>query len=113
MVNVNNSGGENIFTLLSMVAVMFLVLYLIVIRPRNKREKEVSQMRSKLKVGDIVTTVGGIVGIVVSIKDDCVTLETGNDRHKIRMKKWAIQSVEQIEKEENSNVKNGNNSEKN
>lgn len=102
----NNAGGENFLTLISMVSIMFLVLYLLVIRPRNKREKEVAKMRSNLKIGDIITTIGGIVGIVISVKDEYLTLETGNDRNKIRIKKWAVQSIEQIENKSENKTEN-------
>ena len=57
----------------------------------RKRDKETQQMRNSIQVGDEVTTVGGIVGLVVNIKEDTVVLETGGDRSKIRIKRWAIQ----------------------
>ncbi len=94
----NNAGGENIFLLLNTLLLMFILTYFVLIRPRRKKEKEMEQLRGNLVVGDVVTTIGGIVGIVVSIKEDGVTLETGSDRNKIRIKKWAIQSVENLEK---------------
>lgn len=107
----NNAGGENIFLLLNTLLLMFILTYFILIRPRRKKEKEMEQLRNNLAVGDVVTTIGGIVGIVVSIKDDGITLETGSDRNKIRIKKWAIQSVENLEKADenlNSEEKNKN-----
>jgi len=75
---------------------VFVLFYFFLIRPQRKKEKKVQEMRNSLQVGDNVTTVGGIIGRVVSIKEDSVVIETGADRNKIRIKKWAIQSVETI-----------------
>ncbi|MEG6572082.1 preprotein translocase subunit YajC [[Clostridium] cellulosi] len=75
---------------------IFVLFYFFFIRPQRKKEKKVQEMRNSLQVGDNVTTVGGIIGRVVSIKEDSVVIETGADRNKIRIKKWAIQSVETI-----------------
>lgn len=68
-----------------------------VIRPRRKKERELEDLRKAIKIGDIVTTIGGIVGIVVSVKDDGLTIETGSDRNKIRIKNWAIRDIEKID----------------
>ena len=70
---------------------LIVVFYFVLIRPQRKRDKETQQMRNSIEVGDEVTTVGGIVGLVVNIKEDTVVLETGGDRSKIRIKRWAIQ----------------------
>ena len=70
---------------------LIVVFYFVLIRPQRKRDKETQQMRNSVQVGDEVTTVGGIVGLVVNIKEDTVVLETGGDRSKIRIKRWAIQ----------------------
>jgi preprotein translocase subunit YajC len=58
---------------------------------QRKKEKEVSKMRSAVEVGDEIVTAGGIVGRVVSMKDDTIVVETGSDRSKIRIMRWAIQ----------------------
>ncbi|MEG0895509.1 MAG: preprotein translocase subunit YajC [Oscillospiraceae bacterium] len=68
------------------------VFYFMLIRPQKKKDKEIQKMRNNLQVGDEITTIGGIVGLVVSIKEDTVLFETGGDRNKIRIKRWAIQS---------------------
>lgn len=68
-----------------------VVMYFMLIRPQRKREKQVQEMRSKIEVGDEIVTAGGIVGRVVSIRDDSIVLETGSDRSKIRIMRWAIQ----------------------
>lgn len=75
---------------------VIVAMYFILIRPQRKREKESQKMRNNLQVGDEVTTSGGIVGRVVSLREDTVVVETGSDRSKIRVKRWAIQSNETL-----------------
>ena len=70
---------------------LIVVFYFVLIRPQRKRDKETQRMRNSLQVGDEIVTVGGVVGLVVSIKEDTVVLETGGYRSKIRVKRWAIQ----------------------
>ena len=72
---------------------VLVVMYFLMIRPQQKKQKEEQKMRNNLRVGDELTTIGGIKGRVVSIKDDTIMLETGNDRTKIQFEKWAIQTV--------------------
>ncbi len=75
---------------------IFVVFYFLLIRPQKKREKATSEMRNNVQVGDEVVTQGGIVGRVVSIKEDNIVVETGSERSKIRIKRWAIAAVETI-----------------
>lgn len=76
----------------------FVLLYLLLMRPQQKREKEAQVMRENVRVGDEVCTAGGIVGIVLKVNDDSVVLETGGERNKIRVKKWAIhENITQME----------------
>lgn len=75
---------------------LIVVFYFILIRPQRKKDKETQKMRNSIQVGDEITTVGGVVGLVVSIKEDTVVIETGGDRSKIRIKRWAIQSNETV-----------------
>ena len=75
------------------IVLVLLLMYLLMIRPQLKKQKEEQKMRNNLRVGDELTTIGGIKGRVVSIKDDTIMLETGNDRTKIQFEKWAIQTV--------------------
>ena len=77
-----------------MLVVMVAVFYFMLIRPENKRKKEAEQMRSSLKTGDKITTIGGITGTVVNIKDDKFVIETGADQVRIEFAKWAISSNE-------------------
>ena len=70
------------------------VLYFFSIRPQRKQEKEANEMRNSLEVGDEITTIGGIIGKVVSIRDETLVLETSHDRTRIRILKSAIRSVD-------------------
>ena len=75
------------------IVLVLVLMYFLMIRPQQKKQKEEQKMRNNLRVGDEITTIGGIKGRVVSIKDDTIMLETGNDRTKIQFEKWAIQTV--------------------
>ena len=88
------SGSAGNMTSLLLLALMFVLLYFIMIRPERKKKKEADQMREALKVGDEITTIGGIVGEVCHIKDDNIVVEVGADRVRIEFKKWAIASNE-------------------
>ena len=79
---------------LIMLVLMLAVFYFILIRPENKRKKEAEEMRSAVKVGDKITTIGGICGTVVSIKDDKLVIETGADQVRIELAKWAMSTNE-------------------
>ncbi len=79
---------------LIIMILMFVVLYFIMIRPQKKQEKKDAEMRQNLAVGDEVTTIGGIIGKVVSIKDETFVLETTKDKTKIRFLKGAVRSVD-------------------
>ena len=86
-------AGSNWSFLLMMVAI-FGVMYFFMIRPQKKQEKQINEMRNNLQVGDEVTTIGGIIGQIVSIKDETVLIETGRDKVKIRFLRSAIRSVD-------------------
>ena len=83
-----------------MMVIMFALLYFVLIRPENKRKKETAKMRDGLKVGDEITTIGGIVGKISNVKDEKITIETGADKCKICIMKWAVSSVSTKEKAE-------------
>jgi preprotein translocase subunit YajC len=76
--------------MLIMIVLMIVVFYFMLIRPQKKKEKAAKALRDGLQIGDEVTTIGGITGIVTKITEDTVVVETGGDRSKIRVKKWAI-----------------------
>ena len=88
--------SEGYISLFFTLALMLVLLYFIIYRPQKKQEKKDAAMRAALEIGDQVTTIGGIVGRVVAIKDDTFVLETGADRVKIRFIKNAISSVEKL-----------------
>jgi preprotein translocase subunit YajC len=87
-----DAGTGSMFGMLAPMVLIFAVFYFMMIRPQKKREKKTQEMRSKLEVGDEIVTIGGIVGIVVSVKDDTIVVETGSDRSKVRLQRWAVQS---------------------
>lgn len=89
-----NNANTGLLNILIMV-VMFAGMYFLLIRPNSKRKKQEEQMRNSLTVGDEITTIGGIVGRIVSVKDDSENfiIETGSDRNKIKIAKWAIATV--------------------
>lgn len=93
-----NSTGSTQSMLVTLIPLVLIIafFYFFIIRPQKKQEKKEAAMRDALEVGDEVVTNGGIVGIVFSIKDDTVVIETGGDRSKIRVKKWAIAKVETV-----------------
>lgn len=79
-----------IFSLIVPLALMLIIFYFFLIRPQKKKEKETKNMRDSLQIGDEVTTIGGITGIVVRKSEDSVVIETGGEKNKIRVKTWAI-----------------------
>ncbi len=85
-----DAAGGGLGMPLIMMLIMFGVFYLILIRPENKRKKEAEQTRKETKVGDKVTTIGGIVGTVVNVKEDKFVMETSADQVRIEFAKWAI-----------------------
>ena len=84
------STGSAIISLVLPLAIMFALLYFIAIKPQKKREQEMKDMQANLQVGDEIITSGGIVGIIVRIGEDTVVIETGGERHKLRIKNWGI-----------------------
>lgn len=85
-------SSGNPLVMIVMMAVLFGAMYFFTIRPQKKKQKEDQQMRDSLQIGDEITTIGGIVGRVVTIKDDSIVIETGADRNKMKIMRWAIQT---------------------
>lgn len=77
-----------------MLVAMFAVMYFMLIRPENKRKKDAEEMRAAVKTGDKITTIGGIVGTVVNVKEDKIVIETGADQVRIELAKWAMSTNE-------------------
>ena len=84
------SGAGCSTSYIIMMVVLLIVMYFLLIRPQKKKEKETKNLQDSVQVGDEIVTIGGIVGIVVKKGNDNVVIETGGDKHKIRIKKWAI-----------------------
>ena len=86
--------GANPMSTIIMLVIMVAIFYFMLIRPENKRKKEAEQMRSSLKVGDRITTIGGIQGKVIHIADEKFVIETGADQVRIEFAKWALSTNE-------------------
>ena len=80
------------------MVVLIAVFYFFMIRPENKKKKEMNQMRDSLKVGDNITTIGGVIGDVVNVKDDTLVIETGADKVRVEFAKWAVSTNNTAEK---------------
>lgn len=87
-------AGANAVTTIVMLVAMIAVFYFFMYRPQKKQEKESNDMRNGLQVGDEITTIGGIIGKIVSIKDETVLIETSNERNKIRILRSAVRNVD-------------------
>lgn len=85
---------NTIISIVYMVA-LFAIFYFLFIRPQKKKEKQLEDLRSSLKVGQMVVTISGMLATVAKVEDECVILEVGPNRTKMPFKKWAIASVEE------------------
>ena len=75
-----------------MIVAMLAMLYFFMIRPENKRKKEAQNMRDSLTLGDVITTIGGITGTICTVKENTIVIESGVDRVRIELTKWAVSS---------------------
>lgn len=91
------SAGSGTASTIIMLLVMFAIMYFLIIRPENKRKKKAQAVRDSVKNGSKITTIGGLMGEVVQVTEDTVTFETGEDRVRIQIKKWAISTNESYE----------------
>ena len=89
LTNTANATGGMMSLLITLVP-MILIFYFMLIRPENKRKKEAEARQNSLKTGDKITTIGGIVGTVVNVKEDKFVIETGADQVRIEFAKWAL-----------------------
>ena len=92
--NFLTATGTGMGSSIIMMVVMLVIFYFMLIRPENKRKKEAEQMRSSVKTGDKIVTIGGIVGTVVNVKENRIVLEAGADQVRIELEKWAISTNE-------------------
>ena len=84
------SGKSGSLSMILMMAAIFALMYFLMIRPQKKKQKEEQAMRDNLQIGDEITTIGGIVGKIVTVKDDTLIIETGADRNRMKITRWAI-----------------------
>ena len=84
-------------TSLLMIVMMIAIFYFMLIRPENKRKKQAEEMRNSIKKGERITTIGGMKGKVVQVNDDSIVFETSEDRVRIEIAKWGVQSTESME----------------
>ena len=75
-----------------LMVLLFAAMYFFMIRPENKKRKAAKQMRNSLAVGDVITTIGGIVGTICAVKETTIVIETGADRVRVEFTKWAVSS---------------------
>ena len=94
MIMLTNAGASGMSSMLVTLVLMLAVFYFMLIRPENKRKKQAEQMRSSVKTGDKITTIGGIVGTVVNVKENNLVIETGADQVRVEIAKWAMSTNE-------------------
>lgn len=87
------AGGMNGGFTIAWLVILIIVFYFLMIRPEKKKRKQAEEMRSSLSVGDEITTIGGMVGKIVDVNDKFITFETGEDRVRIQVTKWAVSSI--------------------
>ena len=85
--------GSNGYTTIIMFAVLIAVFYFFLIRPESNKKKKLQEMRASLAPGDTITTIGGIVGKIVSVNGELITFETGEDRVRMQVTKWAVSTI--------------------
>ena len=88
----NGAGGGTMIWMLVIFALMFGVMYLTSIRPQKKRQQEEQKLRDSVQIGDDITTIGGITGRIVTVKEDSIVIETGADKTRMKLMRWAIQT---------------------
>ena len=94
MFNFLTAGSGDFMAMMLPMVLMLVVFYFMLIRPENKRKKEAEEMRSNVKNGDVIVTIGGICGTVVDVKEKKFVIETGADRVRIEFEKWALSTNE-------------------
>ena len=94
MLESTNTGGSSFMSIILMVVLFIGVFYLFGVRPQKKQERQAAEMRNSLMVGDEITTIGGIIGKIVSIKEETMVIETTRDHTRIRLLKSAVRSVD-------------------
>lgn len=93
------AGGLGGMSSILFLVIIFVVFYFFLIRPENKRKKKLTEMRNNITIGDEIVTIGGIMGKVVQVTEDTITFETGEDRVRMQVTKWAISTNVREEKQ--------------
>lgn len=86
----STEGTASFMSMILPLVILIAVFYFLLIRPENKKKKAAAKMRSELAVGDVITTIGGVVGTICAVKEDTIVIETGADRVRMEFTKWAI-----------------------
>lgn len=87
-----SASGKGSFQMIILIVLFFVGMYFLMIRPQKKQQKKEQEIRENTQVGDEITTIGGIVGKVVTVKEDSLIIETGADKNKMKITRWAIQT---------------------
>lgn len=95
--------GGNLISLIIPMAMLAIVFYFFIYRPQKKQEKETANMRNSIEVGDVIVTTGGIVAMVVKVKEDMLLVESSGNRTKLQIQKWAVHTI--LEKANEPEVK--------
>ena len=88
-------GLGSMISMVVMIVVLIAVFYFFLYRPQKKQERETTEMRNSIELGDVISTVGGIIGVVVRIKEDMLLIETGADRTRLQVMRWAVRGIEE------------------
>lgn len=86
----SGASGASSYSSIIFLVILIGIMYFLMIRPQKKRQKEEQEMRSSLEIGDEIITIGGIVGRVVTIREEDIVIETGADRNKMKIQRWAV-----------------------
>ncbi len=92
LANATNGGTGGMLGMILWLVIIFAFMYFLMIRPQKKQQKKEQEIRENTQVGDEITTIGGIVGKVVTVKEDSLIIETGADKNKMKITRWAIQT---------------------
>lgn len=88
----SSSSGGSSTSMIIILLLFFVLMWFFMIRPEKKKQKKIEEMRNALSVGDEIVTIGGIVGTIVHVTEEDITIETGEDKVRVQLKKWAVSS---------------------
>ncbi len=105
MVTLLTMDAASMMSSVWIIVLMFVFMYFFIISPQKKKDKQVAAMRAAIEVGDEVLTAGGIIGTVVSTKDETILIETGSDRVKIRIARYAVsENITKLDEQRNARI---------